>query len=119
MRKNHTLIATTLFLMSACGGAAASGPAAESASGDNAAQYEGAIASDDLATGAANFEAVCMACHDGDAPSLNNLGWSAARMRQQIREGEEDMPPISSNRLDSEALEAVLAHMVTIGAVQE
>ena len=60
-----------------------------------------------------------MACHDGDAPALANIGWSAARMRQQIREGEDNMPPISSNRLSSEELEAVLAHMVTIGAVTE
>jgi mono/diheme cytochrome c family protein len=120
MLKNYGLIAAFLLLMSACGGASASGEGGSTAApGDNSAQYEGAIASDDVATGAARFDAVCMACHDGDAPPLENIGWTAARMRQQIREGSDNMPPVSTNRLNSADLEAVLAHLVTIGAVTE
>ena len=82
-----------------------------------AAQYAGDIGSSDIAAGETAYNNVCAACHDGGAPNLDNLGWDPAHMRQQIREGEGRMPPISANRVSDEDREALLAYMTTTGAV--
>ena len=78
--------------------------------------YEGAIASTDLATGEQMYNDVCMACHASSHP-LPNIGWGVAQMRRQIREGGDGMPAISADQMSDEQMEAVLAFMVTNGAV--
>ena len=101
------LVCSMAALMSACGGSSASG------GGD---QYVGPIASNDTARGQEVFTNVCMACHSG-GPSLENIGWEAARVRHQVREGSGGMSPLSTTRVSDDDLEAVLAYMVTIGGV--
>lgn len=81
------------------------------------AQYAGEIGSADVAHGEEVYGQVCGVCHNGGAPNLENLGWDAGHMRQQVREGEDRMPPISAARVSDEDLEAVLAYLTTIGAV--
>lgn len=114
MRKRYGLLAAAVAVAStACGGA--SGQHAEEGH-EAAAQYAGPIASDDLARGESRYTAVCMACH-ASGPPLENIAWGPAAMRRQIREGNGGMPAIPAVRLSDNDMEAVLAHMTTIGAV--
>ncbi len=96
-----------------CGGP--SGGAREA--GEVAAQYQGPIQSTDTARGEEVYNTVCMSCHGAGAPNLEGIGWEAGAMRQQIREGHGRMPAISQSRLSDEDMEALLAYMTTIGAV--
>lgn len=59
---------------------------------------------------------LCVACHRG---RVNPAGyhWSPGQMRHQIREGNRMMPPISSHRLTDDDVEAVLAYLSTVGAI--
>ncbi len=83
-----------------------------------AAQYAGPVASSDVARGLEVFNATCEACH-ADGPALQDIGWEPARVRQQIREGSGHMPSIGESRVSADDLEAVLAYLVTIGAVAD
>lgn len=114
MVRKHMLVLFGALALAACGG----GGAAPRDPGAVAAMYEGPIRSADVEHGHELYDSVCMSCHGGGAPGLDNLGWAAGRMRQQIREGEGRMPAIPASRLSDDDLEAVLAYMVTVGAVQ-
>lgn len=106
----------------ACGGSSSSPDSEESAGGD-VTQYEGAIASDDVAGGQELFSLHCDDCHpDGEedvGPSLIADPHVPARLRQQVREGSGKMRPFSAARLPDEDLEKILAYMDSIGAVKK
>ena len=106
-----TVACLVAVAMSACGGGATEGAA--TANG-GAEQYAGPIASSDTARGQHVYDSICMACHV-DGPSLEGIGREPARIRQQVREGAGEMPPVRVNRVSPEDLEAILAYMVTIG----
>lgn len=99
-----------------CGARPASG--ASSASGA-ASTYAGPIRSSDVALGQSRYDSRCgNACHSsGGGPPLEGIAWSPERMRRQIREGGSHMPAIGATRLSDDDLEAVLAYLVTIGAI--
>jgi cytochrome c551 len=82
-----------------------------------AAQYQGDLQSSDVAQGETVFNNICMSCHGGGAPALDGLGWSPGQMRQQVREGGGRMPAINESRLSAADLEAMLAYLTTIDAV--
>ena len=107
-----------LLVAPACGGGAddASG-GAQSAGGEE--QYAGPITSTDLELGASRYQTACASCHENGAPQLANIGWSAGRMRQQVREGSSQMPALGPDRVSDAELEAILAHLQTMGAVTE
>lgn len=101
--------------MAACGGSSAEGGEGTTV----AAQYQGPIQSEDVVTGEQLFTDVCGACHsDGGAPDLTAHAHGAGQIRQIVREGEGQMPPLDSSRLSDSDLEAVLAYMATIGAAE-
>jgi mono/diheme cytochrome c family protein len=108
------LSAVPVLALAACGG----GGGAARDPGAVAAAYAGPIGSTDVEGGRELYENVCNSCHAGGAPGLDDIAWTAAAMRQQIREGEGRMPAITSSRLSDEDMERVLAYMVTIGAVR-
>lgn len=105
-----TSVALTL---AACGGGGGGAGETHATSAD----YAGPIASSDIARGETVYNQICMACHASGAPTLDGLGWDPARMRQQVREGEDDMPAIRESRLSDDDLEAILAYMTTTGGV--
>ncbi len=126
--------ATTALLLalSACGGgdAAADGEGdatgSETTTGGETTGGEtapaGTASPEMIAAGGARFEAVCGLCHgesgdDGDAATLRDIHWDAARMRTQIRNGSGRMRPISAARLSDEDMEKVIAWLGTIGGV--
>ena len=80
------------------------------------AQYLGPIGSRDVAQGERTFRTLCAACHAG---RVNPAGyhWSAPQMRHQIREGNALMPALPPHRLSDDRVEAVLAYLSTIGAI--
>jgi mono/diheme cytochrome c family protein len=115
-----------VFLIAACGGGGGEGEGTgegegeETAGGEVPEQYAGPTTSTDAAAGAEVYERACAPCHTGgDAPQVANVGYTAARMRQQIREGSGQMPPISESRLSNEDMEALLAHLKTMNAVTD
>src|SRR5262245_35890352 len=86
-------------LVVACGGGGGGG-AGGTSGGEDA--YAGPIASTDVALGQQRYEARCASCHGGGTgPELANIGWDAARVRRQIREGSSRMPAISEARLSN------------------
>ncbi len=134
LRLSLTVLA--ILALTACGGGGSSGGSGgETAGGGETttgggetttgggetapSPYAGAIASTDVALGETKFTARCGGCHNNGAPALANIGWTAERMRRQIREGEDEMPAISAERLPDADMEAVLAYLVTIGAITE
>lgn len=78
--------------------------------------YAGAIRSADVARGGEVFTYICAACHDG---RVNPRGyrWSPGQMRRQVREGNRLMPAIREHLVTEDDLEAVLAYLSTIDAV--
>lgn len=110
------LSAVTAIGFAACGGASGSG------SGKTLADYQGAITSSDVATGAQVYETFCEGCHPGggkgDGPAINGIGDGAAEVRFQIREGMKDMPGFGPNKISDVELEALMAHLVTMGTVK-
>ncbi|MBX3270248.1 MAG: cytochrome c [Sandaracinaceae bacterium] len=111
MKRACTAILAAVAL-SACGGGG------DAASGAQAsADYAGPIGSTDVAGGQAVYERICASCHSSHP--LDDIAWSAPRVRQQIREGSGRMPPIRANRVSDDELEAILAYMATIGAVTD
>jgi mono/diheme cytochrome c family protein len=124
MKLTTTLSFVFIFfalVMTACGGgggATEEGGGGSTAGGEVPAQYQGPIASSaDATRGAELYDQACLSCHGEGAPALDNIGWTPARVRMQIREGGEGMPPLSTSRLSDEDMESILAHMATIGAV--
>lgn len=102
--------------MAACGGGAAEGAGEGTTVAD---QYQGPVQSDDIATGEQLFTDVCGTCHmGGDGPDLTAETHGVATIRQTVREGDGDMPPLRPDRLSDEDLEAVLAYMVSIQAAE-
>jgi mono/diheme cytochrome c family protein len=112
-----TVWTTAMLAGAALAGCGGGGGGGAEEGGADVARYEGPIASNDVARGQEVYDDVCMACHAGGAPSLDGIGWDAARMRHQIREGSGRMPAMPLDRLSDEDMEAALAYMVTIGAV--
>lgn len=110
-----------LFFLVACGGPAASEPDAEASAGGDTTQYEGPIASTDVERGKELFGMFCDDCHpDGEddvGPSLIADPHAPARMRQQIREGSGKMRPLAQKRLGDDDMEALLAFLASINAV--
>lgn len=112
--------------LAGCGGGASSGGGGESAGGGSASSggesaYAGPIRSSDVALGQQRYDSRCgNACHNsGGANPLNGIGWSAERVRRQVREGGNGMSAVPVARLSDDDLEAVLAYLVTVGAVAE
>lgn len=62
------------------------------------------------------YTTLCAACHAG---RVNPAGyhWTVAQMRHQIREGNALMPALRGERLSDERVEAVLAYLSTVGAI--
>lgn len=81
-----------------------------------AAEHVGPIRSRDVGGGEAIFTTLCTACHAG---RVNPRGyhWTPGHMRHQIREGNALMPPIPEHRLSDAQVEAVIAYLSTVGAV--
>ena len=127
--KNYALIALALGMaLAACGGgeSTTSGDG-DSTSGSEAAvtSYEGPVGSTDAEAGQQVYATFCQGCHragdggDGAAPATNGIGWTAAHMRQQIREGEDSMPAFAASVLSDEQLEQLLAYLQSTGGVTE
>jgi mono/diheme cytochrome c family protein len=117
----RTALALSLSLsLAACGGGSSGGGgggsegSGSSAGGESA--YAGPIASSDVAHGQTRYAAVCGGCHHDGLPAEAH-GWSPERMRRQIREGDGEMPAIGTTRLPDDDMEALLAYLVTTGAV--
>jgi mono/diheme cytochrome c family protein len=118
---NRIALALTLSLsLAACGGGGSGGGGGSSEGGESSAggesAYAGPIASSDVAHGQTRYTAVCGGCHHDGLPPESH-GWSAERMRRQIREGDDEMPAIGTTRLPDADREALLAYLVTTGAV--
>ncbi len=120
------ILVVALGLAAGCGGGSgaaegggASGGGGESGSSGGEASYAGPIASTDVAHGQERFQAVCAPCHEDNAPRLPNLGWPAARVRRQIREGNDEMRPVRVARLSDADMESVLAYLQSVHAVTE
>lgn len=107
-----------------CGGGGSSGGSStgggdHTASSGGEVSYAGPIQSTDVALGERKYNSRCNGCHAG-GPTLNGIGWTAERLRRQIREGSGGMNAIPASALSDSDMEAVLAYMVTIGgAVDE
>lgn len=80
-------------------------------------RYAGDIRSREVSRGAEVFAYICAACHDG---RVNPRGyhWSPGQMRRQVREGNRLMPAIRPHLVSESDLEAVLAYLSTIDAVE-
>lgn len=119
-RTRSWILGLAALMTAACGGSAES-PEGEETSGGDLSQYEGPVASTDVERGREQFESFCGDCHpDGGedvGPSLIAEPHSPARTRQQVRQGSGKMRPMSAARLSDEDLEAILAYMGTINAV--
>ncbi|MCA9605195.1 MAG: cytochrome c [Myxococcales bacterium] len=102
------------MVLGACGGGGGEAAGSQEAS----AEYAGPIGSTDVAHGQEVYDQICAGCHSS-GPSLENIGWSAARVRQQIREGSGRMPPIREARVSADDMEAILAYLATIGGVAD
>ena len=115
---------TLTFALGACGGSGAtSGESGgqSSAGGDALAAYEGPIACDEADMRGMNglYGALCKGCHTSYAPALADIGWGAADMRRQIREGEGSMPGFNTNQISDGQLECMLVYLQDMGAVSE
>jgi mono/diheme cytochrome c family protein len=103
-----------------CGGGAQ--PTEAKTAGGETTKYEGPIASTDSAHGKELFGTFCDDCHpNGESdvgPSLIETPHTPARIRQQIREGGNKMPPFSEKKLSNDDVEAVLAYLATLNAVK-
>lgn len=101
----------------ACGGTSTGGTTPASTTPD----ATGAVASTDVVTGQGVWTANCGGCHSesegGYGPRVGGLGWAPDRMRTQIRRGEGRMPGFSQSQISPTDLEALLAHIHTIGGV--
>lgn len=113
--------------LAACGGGETTGGDEEHSSGGEhavtSASYEGPMTSQDAAAGEVVYQTFCQGCHqdgtggEGAAPAIAGIGWSPARMRQQVREGEDSMPAMSASVVSDAALEDLLAYLAGMGGV--
>lgn len=78
--------------------------------------YEGPIQSRDIVEGGRIYTTLCTACHRGRV-NPRGYSWSAGQMRHQIREGNRLMPPLSDELLSDAQVEAVLAYLSVMGAL--
>ncbi|AKF07978.1 c-type cytochrome [Sandaracinus amylolyticus] len=99
------------------GGAAAGGEEAGGGEATAGGEYAGGVTSTDVALGQEKYQSRCAGCHEGEAPRLENIHWTPERMRRQIREGSGQMAAIPEHRLSADDMEAVIAYLNTIGAV--
>lgn len=81
-----------------------------------APHYEGPIESRDVVEGGRIYITLCTACHRGRV-NPRGYSWSAGQMRHQIREGNRLMPPLAEELLTDEQVEAVLAYLSVMGAL--
>jgi len=113
--------ASLCLLAVGCGGGA-SEPEAEGSSGSESSEYDGPVASTDVAHGQEVFASFCDDCHpDGGedvGPSLIADPHTAAQVRKQIREGSGKMRPFSEKRLSNEDMETLLAWLASVNAVK-
>ncbi|UJR79411.1 c-type cytochrome [Sandaracinus amylolyticus] len=118
MRRLMTVMGLVLAVGCGGGGGAAAG-GEEAGGGEETAggEYAGGITSTDVALGQEKYQSRCAGCHEGEAPRLENIHWTPERMRQQIREGSGQMAAIPEHRLSADEMEAVIAYLNTIGAV--
>ncbi len=81
------------------------------------ARYDQPIQSRDIARGGRIYFTLCAACHNG---MVNPRGyqWLPGQMRRQIREGNHLMPPLSSAFLTDDDVEAVLAYLSLLRAIE-
>ena len=79
-------------------------------------EYQGPIRSRDVGQGRETFVTLCAACHRGRV-NPQGLHWTPAHMRHQIREGNALMPALREQRLSDARVEAVLAYLSTVGAI--
>lgn len=80
-------------------------------------RYAGPLRSRDIERGGHIYQTFCVPCHAGRV-NPNGYRWSPAQMRNQIREGSQFMPAIRPEFISSEDLEAVLAFLTVIDAVE-
>ncbi len=82
-----------------------------------ALHYEGPIRSRDVVEGGRIYITLCTACHRG---RVNPRGytWGPGQMRHQIREGNRLMPPLGDELLSDAQVEAVLAYLSVMGALE-
>lgn len=113
LRTSVGMLAMSLAVVG-CGGGGGGGAQDP---GEIAAEFQGPIASSDVARGEELYNGICLSCHSGGAPAIESLGWEPAAMRQQVRRGQGRMPAIGASRLSADDLEAILAYLATIGAV--
>lgn len=81
-----------------------------------AERYVGPIASRDVVEGGRIYVTLCTACHNGRV-NPGGYHWSPGQMRQQIREGNRLMPPLSTEILSDAQVEAVLAYLRVLQAI--
>ena len=132
MKKFLIAMTAMALMLGGCGGGgeAEEGGEGEETSGGEPdehgtpdASYEGAVTSTDVTGGQQVYADFCSGCHQegnggsGAAPAVNDIGWSPARMRQQIREGEDSMPAFSASVLSDEQLESLMAYLVSTNGV--
>lgn len=79
-------------------------------------EYQGPIRSRDVDQGRETFVTLCAACHRGRV-NPQGLHWTPAHMRHQIREGNALMPALREQRLSDARVEAVLAYLCTVDAI--
>jgi cytochrome c5 len=79
-------------------------------------RFAGPLRSRDVAQGEHIYATFCAACHRG---RVNPAGyhWTPSHMRHQIREGNALMPALREARLSDDQVEAVLAYLQTVGAI--
>lgn len=115
MQRRMAAILVLAFMMG-CGGGAAGSEAGEATTGGES-PYAGALRSTDTALGESKYQSRCASCHENGAPAVANLHWTVERMRQQIREGSGQMPPIPEHRLSADEMDALIAYLGTVGGV--
>ena len=128
MKKIVITLAALALMLGACGGSGSTegeGEGEHHSGGESVAAYEGAVTSSDVDGGAQVYADFCSGCHQdgtggsGAAPAVNGIGWTAAHMRRQVREGEDSMPAFSSSVLSDEQLESLMAYLVSTGGVTQ
>ncbi|MBK6578091.1 MAG: cytochrome c [Sandaracinaceae bacterium] len=123
MKKFGIAMAAAALMLGGCGGGGEEAEGEGSSGGESVASYEGAVTSTDVTGGQQVYADFCSGCHqdgtggDGAAPAVHSIGWTAARMRQQVREGEDSMPAFGASVLSDEQLESLMAYLVSTNGV--
>jgi mono/diheme cytochrome c family protein len=118
----HSSILRPLAVLAALAFAGCAGATHEAATPHrDIAAYAGPIASTDVALGTTEYAEHCNDCHPGGergyGPKLVGEALEPAEVRQHVREGKGRMPAFSTAELSDVDLEAILAFLVTKGAV--